>query len=141
MFLGVKSSKFVHKELQLIFLKTDYRNGSSADHNSFDYRSLNYLNVSSFVERQTETIQLKAWEEVGFEIKLPFSEQLLSFSSLLVFSFSYLPSNGSLLVVFFLCFCFFSQLEHKNREKDKYLSQAPAGGDERFASAGEHLPK
>ncbi len=31
---------------------------------------------------------------------LPFSEQLLSFSSLLAFSFSYLPSNGSLLVFF-----------------------------------------
>lgn len=40
-------------------------------------------------------------------MNLPFSEQCLSFSFLLAFSFSYLPSNGSLLV--FIA-CFFSQL-------------------------------
>ena len=69
--------------------------------------------------------EIKRWVSLSGETTgLPFSERLLSFSSLLAFSFSYLPSNGSLLV----SFCFFSQLKYqkRKREMDRFYNQTPA---------------
>ncbi len=69
----------------------------------------------------------------------PFSEQLLSFSSLLAFSFSYLPSNGSLLV-----FYASSHSLNTKRERDGhcfYPEQSAIRRSEYCASTGEHLQK